>query len=239
MTTTIQIGEKNKEVLESLIEEHDLRSKDDAVSHLTTRAEEAGEQQEIVRRLKAEKAELESQLENIPPSHKQYPQVYEMFDLAWSLPIPKQLTQIVVEQTDTLRLFSLIERSTPYMSNPASVGKTPVLSVYRVATTELYLLVYHRLANESEPRACFAIDSTYYEKEILNLLRAGEWVAPQGGVPKKVSIDGVPEPTFGSIGRPVAKSECDKLFELPSIAAALRGEDVTDKKEVLQAFSEL
>lgn len=239
MTTTIQIGDKNKQILESLIEEHDLRSKDDAVSHLRNKATEADGHQETVQHLKAETAELESRLRNIPPTHKQYPQVYKTFDLEWSLPVPKQLTRVVMEQTDSSRLFSLIKRSTPYMLNPASAGKTPVLSVYAVATTDLYLLVYHQLDGRDEPRASFVIDSTYYENEILNLLNAEDWVAPQSGVPEHIHIDGVPQPTFGSIGRPVSQSECEELFELPTILTALKNEDVTDTEAILEKFSHL
>lgn len=239
MSTTIQVGDENKQELEALIEKHGLRSKDEAVSFLIEQANNAEKTADEVASLENQLEKLEMELDQTPPAHEQHTQIYTALGMEWGLSVPVGLAEVLLTESTSNHLFTLFERDSPYLQDPQTVGRVMGLSVYAFEQTrENYLFVYHQLGKPKSPRAAFAVKSEYYEDELMNIVESGDWAAAPGGIPRRADVSGTAQPTFGSIGRPATDNERSQLYEMREISTVIenRVDDEADSVDIVEAI---
>lgn len=238
MTTTIQVGDDNKEALESLIEEHGLRSKNEAVSFLRQKSRQADSATEEIDSLTQQVDRLESKLEQTPPSHEQHTQIYDAFNMDWSLSIPRDMASVLLTEADTDHIFGLFESDSPYLYDKEAIERTMVLSLYALqSSSQSYLLVYHKLSEPHNPRAAFAVKSEYYEDEVINIVESSKWATEPDGLSHRTQVNGRVQPTFGGIGRPATDDEQTKVYGLTDVASLITSEtDETDSEALITSL---
>lgn len=214
MTTTIQVDDDNKDILESLMDKQNLSSKNDAVSYLYTQYKENLRSKNNTEQLRKQNEKLQDKVDRMPEVNQTSEEIYNIFNISNAEVIPDSVTEYLIY--DCHHIVTLFEKDSPYLESKQNIGQVNVLSVLKIKP-ETYLFVYHPLYDIEESIATFLIYENQYEKELLRILENASWALPPGGVDSMIEIDGEMQPTFGGLGQPSSTVDKEKLYGLPEI----------------------
>lgn len=214
MTTTIQVDDDNKDILESLMDNQNLSSKNDAVSYLYAQYKENRQSTNNAEQLQKQKEKLQDEVNRMPEVDQTSEEIYNVFDISSAEVIPDSVTEYLIH--DCHHILTLFEKDSPYLESRQNVGQVNVLSILKIKP-ETYLFVYHPLHDITNSIATFLVYENQYEKELQRILENAAWALPPGGVEPMVDINGEAQPVFGGLGQPSSTVNQEKLYGLPEI----------------------